>query len=112
MGRVYCRKRRKPQKSCEWLKDKPFLPTSGLTVKGIDLNAISTVADHRVVFRSVAERFQSPVFLIRENSELPSDLWLKGDLTFHHKIIGINSPKNEETELKAFAKTFKNTEMS
>ena len=91
---------------CNWLRNKKFLPTQALTKYGIDVDAITTVPDHNVVYSSKPERFTPPMFLIRENEQLPSALWTSGSLAFLHQIVSINSPASELKELTVFAKEF------
>lgn len=91
---------------CEWLKDKKFLPTQGLTTDGVNLDTITKVPDWNVVYPAKPERFEAPMFLIAENESLPSDTWLNGSLAFLHSIVSINASKSEESQLVEFAEQF------
>jgi hypothetical protein len=91
---------------CEWLKHQPFLPSHGLTAKGVNQAAITTVSDWNVVYSPKPERFAAPMFLIWKNEALNSGVWLTGTLTFKHRIISINAPPEEQDELARFAKIF------
>lgn len=90
----------------DWLYGKPFLPTDSLTNDGICSNQIETVTAKKFVAPRKPERFMNPMFLIRENAELPSALWTRGPLTFLDKIVGINAPENDLELMVGFAKSF------
>lgn len=87
------------RKRAEYLTDKPFLPTSAFTDKGIDEKKIGAVQEDRFESPRNEGRFSPPLILMKENESLPITFWDKSHLAFRHKIVGIHAPKSELSEL-------------
>lgn len=95
-------------KKAPWLTGMPFLPTKAFTNDGIELSSISHIPNSQIYFDTIysADRFSSPLILIKENAELPCAYWDNGPLAYKAKIIGIHSPLNDAHMLYKFYEQF------
>lgn len=91
-----------------WLKGKPLLPSTALTINGIIEERITKVEAE--FFRSAytEKRYTPPLVLIRANEKLPCAFWENGFLAYKDKIIGIHAPKSQKTIFYKFFQEFKN----
>lgn len=90
----------------EWLAGMNFLPTEALTKNGIDLEQLDVVKDKSFHTPNPKSRYTSPLFLIKENADLPCAFWNNGDLAYKAKIVGIHASKTETDELKDLGEQF------
>lgn len=74
------------------LVGKPLLPTHALGKDGIDEFLISTVPDQPIKDPKSAQRFMSPLLLIKEHQDLHNDLWSGGYLAYKNEIVGFSAP--------------------
>ena len=86
--------------SAEHISGKPVLPTSALTVDGIDESAIFAWDERPVERPRTRARFTAPMLLIREHIDLPNALRRSGYLTYRHKVLGICAPKSQLARLE------------
>jgi len=89
-----------------WLKGKPLLPSTALTISGIIEKRITKVEAE--FFRSAytENRYASPIVLIRENEKLPCAFWGQGSLAYKAQIVGIHAPPSERSDLLQFFDAF------
>lgn len=74
---------------------KPFLPSDALTSDGIDVAAITKAAKQPIEGPRSAKRFTPPMLLVRENMDLPHDIWEKHYLTFKAQLVGLCAPPQD-----------------
>ncbi len=89
-----------------WLTGKPFLPTNGITLDGIDRRKIGTVKEERFTAPRTEQRYTAPLVLIKELDSLPCAFVPEGFLAFRHQIISIHAPPEEKRELRRFYDEF------
>lgn len=87
----------KDPKPANYIAGKPFLPTSALTNRGIDLQKLDRVETKEFQRPRRKELFQGPLILIKENVNLPMAFWKAGPITYKHKIIGIHAPESRKS---------------
>jgi hypothetical protein len=88
----------------EHISGKRWLPSSCLTLDGIDESGIQTVNASRFKTYYTARRFTPPMVLIREQMDLPHALWSKGYLTYSQQIVGVCASEEEVDTLSDVCK--------
>lgn len=84
----------------EHLTGKRLLPSVALSNAGLDRTQISTVEATRFKSSYTASRFTPPMVLIREQMDLPHDLWNGTYLTYTQQIVGFCGPKKDVDKLR------------
>lgn len=79
---------------------KPFLPSDALTANGIDVAAITRAARQPIEGPRSAKRFTPPMLLVRENMDLPHDIWERHYLTFKAQLVGLCAPPQDRDLLR------------
>jgi hypothetical protein len=72
----------------EHLTGRPLLPSTALTLSGIDRSRITTVPKKPIEGPRTAELFSPPMLLVREQEDIPHAIWNDGYLTFKNQIVG------------------------
>lgn len=87
------------RRTAKHITGKSYLPSLALTKQGLDETKI-TVAKGKL-FKSyyTAARFTPPMVLIREQMDLPHDLWTKHYLTYSQQIVGFCAPDHDLAKL-------------
>jgi hypothetical protein len=67
---------------------------------GIDVTAITTAPDKPYEGPRSEKRFSPPMLLIREQMDIPHDLWTKYYLTYTQRIVGFCAPKVDTDKLR------------
>jgi hypothetical protein len=86
-------------RSADHIIGKPLLPSSALSLKGMDASAITVAAKKPIEGPRSAARFTPPMLLIREQMDLPHALWSKSYLTYKDQIVGIAAPPQHRAQL-------------
>jgi hypothetical protein len=79
---------------------KPFLPSTALTLDGVNLAAIAKAPEGKYERPRTASRFTSPILLIREHMDLANALWTDGYLTYAKRIVGFAAPQKDLKKLQ------------
>lgn len=79
--------------------NKPFLPAKGLSERGIDVKAITSVPNRPIERPRRKEIFTSPLLLVRKQMDLAHALWTKSYLTYDNEIVGIRAKSDEVSDL-------------
>ncbi|MFN7996912.1 MAG: N-6 DNA methylase [Bryobacteraceae bacterium] len=87
---------------------KKFLPSVALTETGIDRSKITTAKGKRFTRVKSAKRFTPPMLLVRENMDLPHDVWEEHYLTYKAQVVGLCAPSAQREQLRAAGTWFKN----
>ncbi|HLG97898.1 MAG TPA: N-6 DNA methylase [Bryobacteraceae bacterium] len=74
---------------------KPLLPSDALTSEGIDVAAITIAPKQPIEGPRSERRFTPPMLLVRENMNLPHDVWEKHYLTFKAQLVGFAAPPED-----------------
>lgn len=79
---------------------KKYLPSTALTVEGLDISQITTIETK--YFRSpyTKARFSAPMVLIRAQEDLSHCLWTKSYLTYSQRVIGFCAPEHDLPKLR------------
>jgi hypothetical protein len=80
---------------------KKFLPSVALSDSGIDRSQITTVKGKRFIRAKSAKQFTPPMLLVRENMDLPHDVWEDHYLTYKAQVLGIWAPTAQRRQLRA-----------
>lgn len=88
------------ENTAPFLTGKKHLPTSALTDKGIDENAIEILKIEKFESPRNEKRFTPPLVLIKELASLPIAFWDKEPISYRDKIVGIHSPESQKSKLK------------
>jgi len=85
----------------EHISGKPWLPSTCLTVDGVDESGIQIVEAKLFKTYYTKRRFTPPMVLIREQMDLPNVLWpkSKGYLTYGQQVVGVCAPDDAIEEL-------------
>jgi hypothetical protein len=86
-------------RSAVHITGKPLLPSTALSVNGIDTSAITVAAKKHIESPRSAARFTPPMLLIREQMDLHHALWSKSYLTYKDQIVGIAAPPRQRAQL-------------
>jgi hypothetical protein len=78
---------------------KPLLPSTALTLDGIDATAITKAPKKPIEGPRSEKRFSPPMLLVREQMDLPHDIWAKNYLTYKNKIVGFAAPQEHRNIL-------------
>jgi hypothetical protein len=78
---------------------KPLLPSDALTLDGIDATAITKAPKKPIEGPRSEKRFSPPMLLVREQMDLPHDIWAKNYLTYKNKIVGFAAPQEHRNLL-------------
>ncbi len=78
---------------------KPLLRSEALTEDGVDASAITIAPDKPYERPRSKRRFSPPMLLIREQMDIPHDLWTKSYLTYTQRIVGFCAPKVDTDKL-------------
>lgn len=78
----------------------PLLPTRALTSSGIDESKIGIVEETKFRSPYSADRYSSPLLLIKELDTLPIAFWSSGPLAYKHTIVGIHCHKQYSENLR------------
>lgn len=92
-GEGYIEGKKGKRKKAQHLTGRPLLPSEALSERGVDRKQISTVEGTRFKSSYTASRFTPPMVLIREQMDLPHDLWTDTYLTYTQQIVGFCAPK-------------------
>ena len=79
---------------------KRLLRSDALTSDGIDATAFTTAPDKPYEGPRSEKRFSPPMLLIREQMDIPHDLWTKYYLTYTQRIVGFCAPKVDTDKLR------------
>jgi hypothetical protein len=82
---------------------RPLIPSEAIGENGIDASAIIPAPDKPIEGPRTEERFTPPMLLIREQMDLPCDVWLSDYLTYKNKVVGFSNALGDEnliTEVK------------
>lgn len=77
----------------EHIIGRPLLPSDALTLNGIDTTAITKAPKKPIEGPRSERRFSPPMLLVREQMDLPHDIWAKNYLTYKNKIVGFAAPQ-------------------
>jgi len=80
---------------------KPLLPSTALSVTGIDKSQITVVPDKPIEGPRSAELFTPPMLLVREHEDLPNAIWSEEYLTFKNQIVGFAKAGRDDLEVVA-----------
>ena len=78
---------------------KPLLPSDALTMDGIDATAITKAPKKPIEGPRSEKRFSPPMLLVREQMDLPHDIWANNYLTYKNKIVGFAAPQKHRSLL-------------
>nr|VFK51233.1 MAG: Methyltransferase domain-containing protein [Candidatus Kentron sp. TUN] len=92
---------RKPAKH---ITGHPTLPSTAITAGGIDESLMDVERAKLFASAHSPRRFSPPMLLVREQMDIPSELWTKSYLTYKDQLVGFCAPKSELTELKQMAR--------
>ncbi|MBS1787199.1 MAG: N-6 DNA methylase [Acidobacteria bacterium] len=79
---------------------KKLLPSVALTEMGIERDQITTVDAKLFKSAYTSRRFTPPMLLIRENMDLPHDVWEDHYLTFKAQLVGFCAPPRERGRIR------------
>ena len=88
----------------KFLTGMDYLPTAGLTEKGIDSRLIEKVEETHFQRPRREKIYCAPIVLIREHSSLASGFQPSGKLAYNQKIVGIYANLTDAKSLEAFYK--------
>lgn len=80
------------------LHGQALLPSTALTLKGVDRSRITTVDYRPIEGPREAGRFTPPMLLVREHADLPNTVWTSGYLAYKNQIVGFAAPREDELE--------------
>ena len=97
-GEGFIEGRRAKAGDADHLYGRNLLPSTALTLRGLDVSRIETVEDRPIEGPRVAGRFTPPMLLVREHADLPNALWTGGYLTYKNQIVGFAASHEQELE--------------
>jgi hypothetical protein len=100
-GEGFIEGKRGVSRPADHIVGKPLLPSEALTSAGIDTDAITKAPDKPIEGPRSKKRFSPPLFLVREQMDLPHAIWLKHYLTYKNKIVGFAAPRQDYDQLTA-----------
>lgn len=74
----------------------PYLPSTALTLDGIDEDAIAIYGDNPIEGPRTEALFTPPMLLVREQMDLPHAIWTQHYMTFKNQIVGFAAPKEDK----------------
>ena len=95
-------------KLAPFLTGKDFLPAKAFTANGVNETKIKPLPQTRLERPRSEELFTPPLVLIKKVDSLPILFWDKNYLTYSYSMVGIHSPSNQTSELRAFYSTISN----
>ena len=81
--------------SAPHITGKKLLPSVALSENGIDRKQITTATGRRFKSAYTSRRFTPPMLLIRENMNLPHDVWEDYYLTYKAQLVGLSAPAEQ-----------------
>jgi type I restriction-modification system DNA methylase subunit len=100
----------KKYKRAKFITGKNTFDPKNFTRKGVTRNSIYTQSEEYFIAPRREKIYNAPHILIKElveGTEIPI-IYSREYLTFKHRVIGINSPKNDEADLNRLYKTITN----
>lgn len=79
---------------------KKLLPSVALSNSGIDRSQITTARGTRFKSGYTSRRFTPPMLLVRENMDLPHDVWEDHYLTYKAQLVGLCAPSEQRKQLR------------
>ncbi|MEO8368635.1 MAG: N-6 DNA methylase [Candidatus Solibacter sp.] len=99
-GEGFIAGRRNVSRPADHVIGKPLLPSEALTSKGIDTTAITTAPNGPIEGPRSAKRFTPPMLLVRQNMNLPHDIWERHYLTYKAQIVGFCAPSLDHRQVR------------
>lgn len=94
----------------DYIAGKDFLPSEALTENGIEAKKIKEMPRVPIEVPRRPEIFRGPLLLVREQMDVHSSFWEKGELTYKDQIVGFSG--KDPRPLKLAARWLKKTSAS
>ena len=99
-GEGFVEGRRGVSRPHDHLVGRPHLPSTALTLQGVDTSRIGVTPKKPIEGPRTAARFTPPLLLVREQMNLPHAVWVEDYLTYKNQIVGFAAPSKHRSLLQ------------